>query len=91
MTFRAVALTSLLLAGNAPFQCGSGPDPGLRLEDTAGDALWDLSRDFRTKGNEAAAKDTLRYLVTHYPSNRHTPEAKTELGEAREPPAALPK
>ncbi len=65
--------------GNAPLQCGSGPDPGTRLEDTAGDALYALAQDFRAKGNEQAARDTLRYLVDHYPSNRHVPGAKAEL------------
>lgn len=86
---RAVALASVLVAANAPIQCGSKPDPSLRQEDTAGDALWDLSRDFKAKGNDASAKDTLRYLVVHYPSNRHAPEAKAELGET--PEAAQPK
>ena len=65
--------------GGAPLQCGSGPDPGTRLEDTAGDALYALAQDFRAKGNEQAARDTLRYLVEHYPSNRHVPAAKAEL------------
>jgi hypothetical protein len=37
--------------------------------------------DFRAKGNEQAARDTLRYLVEHYPSNRHVPAARAELGE----------
>lgn len=67
--------------GSAPMQCKHDPDPNLRREDTAGDALWDLAQDFRAKGNEAAAKDTLRFLVSRYPSNRHVPEAKAELGE----------
>ena len=73
--------TGLVVAslGGAPLQCGSGPDPGLRLEDTAGDALWSLAQDFRAKGNEQAARDTLRYLVEHYPSNRHVPAARAEL------------
>ena len=61
----------------------------MRLEDTAGDALWALSQDFRAKGNEQAARDTLRYLVEHYPSNRHVPAAKTEL-EGAAPAASAP-
>lgn len=66
--------------GNAPLQCGSGnSDPAMRTEDSAGDALWALAMDFRAKGNEDAAKQTLRYLVEHYPSNRHVPAAKIEL------------
>jgi hypothetical protein len=67
---------------NAPLQCGGGSNPDVRREDSAGDALYNLAMDFRAKGNEQAAKDTLRYLVEHYPSNRHVPAARAELGEA---------
>jgi outer membrane protein assembly factor BamD (BamD/ComL family) len=66
-------------AFGAPLQCGSGHDRP--HEDSAGDALYNLAQDFRAKGNEQAAKETLRYLVEHYPSNRHAPEARAELGE----------
>jgi len=87
-----IASAGLVIAslGYAPLQCGSGPDPGLRLEDTPGDALWGLAQDFRAKGNEQAAKDTLRYLVEHYPSNRHVPAAKAELEGAPAPSATPP-
>lgn len=80
---RSFAVAGIFLAalGSAPMQCKHDPDPSLRREDTAGDALWDLAQDFRTKGNETAAKDTLRFLVARYPSNRHVPEARAELGE----------
>lgn len=71
--------------GGAPFQCGSSSNPETRREDTAGDALYALAMDFRAKGNEAAAKDTLRYLVEHYPSNRHVPAAREELAEGSAP------
>lgn len=66
---------------SAPFQCGSSNNAG-RTEESAGDALYDLAMDFRAKGNEAAARDTLRYLVDHFPSNRHVPEARAELESA---------
>jgi TolA-binding protein len=65
----------------APLQCGSGSD-GAPHEDSGGDALYALAQDFRAKGNEEAARSTLRYLVEHYPSNRHAPAARAELGEA---------
>lgn len=80
--------------GNAPFQCGGGGSNDVRAEDTAGDALYNLAMDFRAKGNEQAARDTLRYLVDHYPSNRHVPAARADLGEAASAPpsdAAPPK
>jgi Tfp pilus assembly protein PilF len=69
--------------GGAPLQCGGGgSNADVRLEDSAGDALYNLAMDFRAKGNEQAAKDTLRYLIEHYPSNRHVPAARAELGES---------
>jgi hypothetical protein len=76
--------TGLLVASlGAPLQCGGGSE--LPREDSAGDALYNLAQDFRVKGNEQAAKDTLRYLVEHYPSNRHVPAAREELGESAAP------
>ncbi len=90
----AFALALSVSVGGAPLQCGSGRDrdPELRLEDSAGDTLWDLAQQFRAKGNEQAAKDTLRYLVEHFPSNRHAPAARAELGaDAPKPGADAPK
>ncbi len=63
----------------APMQCGSSRDPDLRLEDTPGDALWDLASTFEKEGNTAARDRTLKYLVTRYPSNRHADAAKQRL------------
>ncbi|MCA9589445.1 MAG: hypothetical protein KC657_29255 [Myxococcales bacterium] len=79
---RVVVLSALALStlGAAPMQCKRDPDPNLRIEDTAGDALWDLAADFKKKGDDRAARDTLRYLVEHYPSNRHAEAARAELG-----------
>lgn len=84
----AALLIGTLGLGGAPLQCGSGSEPAVRREDSAGDALYGLAQDFRAKGNEAAARDTLRYLVDHYPSNRHVPAARAELGERESAPAA---
>lgn len=79
--------------GGAPLQCGGGSKE-LPREESAGDALYNLAMDFRAKGNEEAAKDTLRYLVEHYPSNRHVPAARAELagapGSAAPPSSAAP-
>jgi hypothetical protein len=80
---RFVTAGVLLAAlGNAPLQCGHRSDPDLRDEDSAGDALYALAQDFRAKGDERAATQTLRFLVEHYPSNRHVPAARAELGGA---------
>jgi hypothetical protein len=85
--FAGAALVAAL--GTAPLQCGHGSDSKLRTEDDAGDALYALAQDFRAKGDEPASKQTLRYLVEHYPSNRHVPEARAELaGDAKPSPGA---
>jgi hypothetical protein len=74
---RVLALA--LLVTHAPIQCSHDPDPSERIEDTAGDALWDLAKDFEARGDHAAARHTLETLVTRYPSSRHTPAAKDML------------
>ena len=55
------------------------PDPTLRREDTAGDALWNLAQRFEAEHKPDAARETLHYLVDTYPSNRHVGEAKESL------------
>jgi hypothetical protein len=82
---RLVGIGLVVASLGAPLQCGSGSD--VPHEDSAGDALYNLAQDFRAKGNEQAAKETLRYLVEHYPSNRHAPAAREELGEGAKAPA----
>jgi hypothetical protein len=76
-------------AGGAPMQCAHDRDPGDRLEDTAGDALWGLSQKFEAEGNDAALRETLEYLVQRYPSNRHSVEARAKLGAASGAAAAM--
>ena len=78
MTRTAVALAALLSL-RAPIQCSHEPDPSERIEDTAGDALWDLANDFEVRGNHDAARHTLEMLATRYPSSRHVPAAKEIL------------
>jgi TolA-binding protein len=75
------ALVAVVLASlaDAPLQCSRTPDPSLRREDSAGDALWDLAQEFKAKGNATAARETLQKLVDKYPSNRHAPAAREQL------------
>ena len=80
---RIVTAGALLAAlGTAPLQCRHDPDSNLRREDDAGDALYALAQDFRAKGDDQACKQTLRFLVDRYPSNRHVPAARAELDGA---------
>jgi TolA-binding protein len=61
----------------APFQCGGGNEP--QLEETAGDALWNLAEDFEARGEHASAQHTLKVLVERYPSSRHADAARRKL------------
>ncbi len=72
-----IFLTAAL--SSAPLQCRREPSRELRREDSAGDALYELAMDFRAQGKEQAARDTLRYLVERYPSNRRAESARVEL------------
>ena len=77
---RIVVIGALSAAvATAPFQCGRGIDPGLRQEETAGDALWALGQSFADAGEPRAARQTYRFLVERYPSSRHVPAAREEL------------
>lgn len=78
MTRHALALVAMF-GVNAPIQCSHEPDPSVRTEDTAGDALWDLAHDFEARGDHTAAQHTLDALVTRYPSSRHKDAAKDLL------------
>jgi len=79
VTRYAVSLSIALAAVQAPVQCSHDPDPSERIEDTAGDALWDLANDFDARGDHDAARTTLERLVTRYPSSRHASAAKELL------------
>jgi hypothetical protein len=68
-----------LSLGTAPMQCGHGAGRDGPHEESPGDALYALSQDFHAKGNDEAAKQTLRFLIEKYPSNRHAPAARAEL------------
>ncbi len=82
------AFCIVMLLGLAPLQCSREPDPTIRREDTAGDALFALSEDFHAKGDEAGRKATLEFLVRRYPSNRHAAAAREVLGPNAPPPDA---
>jgi hypothetical protein len=85
-----VAAMAVVLAG-APFQCASDPDPNRRMEDTAPEALWELSERFEAQGDEPARRETLRHLIERYPSSRFARRAELVLegaGAASEANAA---
>jgi TolA-binding protein len=78
---RALA-TLLLLAtslGGAPVQCASEPDSELRRYETPGEALYDLAKQFKAKGDAQAWRGTLEYLIARYPNSRHAHMAKDDL------------
>lgn len=63
----------------APFQCASKPDPDQRMEDTAPEALWELSERFEVEGEQHARIETLRQIVQRYPKSRYAERARIEL------------
>lgn len=79
MLRRVATSTLAAVLGLAPYQCGHAPDPDMRREDTAGDALWSLAEDLRARHEDHAADETLRFLVTKYPSSRHAAAAREQL------------
>jgi outer membrane protein assembly factor BamD (BamD/ComL family) len=81
MIARSLALA--LAFAIAPLQCGHSYDPALERDETPGDALWQLSRMFHEKHDEAAARRTLEYLVERYPASRWAAAAREELDAAR--------
>ncbi len=84
----SVLLVGALLA-QAPLQCSREPDPELRREETPPEALYGLAERFRSRGDEAARRETLEFLVERYPSSRFAVRARQELAPeaptAREP------
>ena len=70
----------------APFQCASDPDPSKAREETPGEALYGLSKQFHKQGNEQGREETLRYLVARYPKSRFAVMAKEELEQMGKKP-----
>lgn len=74
----------------APLQCASDPDPSLRRYETPGEALYGLAQEFKAKGNDAAWRSTLSYLIAHYPNSRFAGMAKSDLAEGPRSEAEAP-
>jgi hypothetical protein len=66
---------------SAPFQCSSEPDPSEALEETPGEALYNLAQRFAAEGDEDAWRRTLQHLVEQYPSSRFAVMARHDLAE----------
>ena len=82
---RGAALSLLLASASfAPFQCASEVDPNKRREEEPGEALYALAEHFKTKGDQKARADTLRYIVKKYPTSRFAEQARLDLGEAEQ-------
>lgn len=78
---RAVAVVCLLASSlnGAPMQCSGDPDPDLRRYETPGEALYGLASQLKSHGNQAGWRDTLKYLIDHYPNSRFAERAKQDL------------
>lgn len=82
-----ILLGASLSLGTAPYQCKSD-DPARAREDTAGESLMQLCGRFAAKGDDAAARATLDYLMERYPSSRMSVRAKEER-DAQHPCASV--
>lgn len=82
---RAGVIVAALWLGAAPFQCASDPDPNRAIEDSAPEALWNLSEEFRERGDAEARRTTLEHIVERYPSSRFARRAEQELAAERDP------
>jgi len=65
----------------APYQCSSDRDPAHAVEETPGEALYQLAGELKRAGDRPGWRHTLRYLIGHYPSSRFAVMAKQDLGE----------
>jgi outer membrane protein assembly factor BamD (BamD/ComL family) len=72
-----------ILLATAPVQCGQTPESELRLDETPGDALWQLAQRFQAEHDEEAARQTMRFLVERYPSSRWARAARDALDRDR--------
>lgn len=80
---RAVLILGAALGlSHAPMQCQREPDPTLRRQETPGEALYQLSEQFKARGEEAAWRRTLEYLIARYPSSREAHMAREDLAGA---------
>ena len=89
-----VAAGILLLASLAPFQCGSNePDDATRIEETPGEALYQLAGEFEKAGDPLGRVRVLKHLVARYPEilGRRFPGSSLGwvrcLTEGRPPPS----
>jgi hypothetical protein len=80
--FAVVCLLSGSLGSWAPLQCSSDPDPDVRRYETPGEALYGLAGQLKARGNRDGWRDTLRYLIDHYPNSRFAERAKQDLADA---------
>jgi len=82
---RLFALGLVAAVAWAPMQCASDPSPAERRYETPGEALYGLAEQFKAKGDEAAWRSTLEYLVARYPNSRYAKMAKDDLASAKAP------
>jgi TolA-binding protein len=76
------ALLLVAALSGAPVQCGSEPDPSNAMEETPGEALYELAEKFRKNGDSDAWRDTLLHLIERYPGSRFAVAAKQDLADA---------
>lgn len=80
---RIIAITVLASAlGGAPLQCAKEPEHQQREYETPAEALYELAQTFTKRGETAAWRQTLEYLVERYPNDRYAKKAQADLAAA---------
>jgi hypothetical protein len=80
----AALTVSLASIGWAPLQCGGEPEGDLRRWEEPGEALYGLAQQFKARGDEAAWRATLEYLVARHPNSRYASRAREELAQRKQ-------
>ena len=82
----AMVRSALILSAalsTAPFQCTStDPYDQVAMEETAGQALYELAEQFKKDGDTEAWRTTLEHLIERYPSSRFATTARRDLGRS---------
>ena len=62
------------------------PDDAIRIEETPGEALYQLAGEFEKAGDPLGRVRVLKHLVAHYPKNRFAALAEEDLRTLEGPP-----
>ena len=84
-------LALVALGAVAPFQCGTNDaSDGSTIEETPGEALYQLAAEFEKAGDRPGRVRVLKHLVARHPKSRFARTAHDDLIALGELPADAP-